>query len=451
MAGRPGSWQACRRGCCRRGWTRRSRDPGVGRPPGVVHPDHALEHERAAPLLAQPAHVVPGRQRGPSTARTRRRTWGAAPRAGHVRDRQVGGLPVRAKPASQRGRISTSGANRTMVLRSRRSGMAGLPQSRPMGERPVQGQDQPHRPGGAGPLDAAAICSRDPGPVDLEERLGVGRNDLLERLAGERAQAHGRPRAAAARATATSPSGCTACTPVGEMITGSETRLAHDRGGQLALWSEPVTCGDEAELAEGRDVVASVTPSRTPPAARCTPRRQPPLRPPLRLGDRLEPVARRPLSFSDRRPRTRPAGPRRRPGRRRTAAERLLGRAREWSAAGRGSAPARGLQLLAVAQRHIGIRPVERQPGEELSRHAAAAAGVVEAAAERRPRRTVARADRGNSSARARRRRSRRAGGRCRPGTPHGSRTGRRRRRRPGRSGRPRGRRRKVQAGQPPP
>ncbi len=30
------------------------------------------------------------------------------------------------------------------------------------------------------------------------------------------------PRAAVARATATSPSGCTACTPVGEMITGSE-------------------------------------------------------------------------------------------------------------------------------------------------------------------------------------------------------------------------------------
>ena len=29
------------------------------------------------------------------------------------------------------------------------------------------------------------------------------------------------PRAAAARATATSPSGWTACTPVGEMITGS--------------------------------------------------------------------------------------------------------------------------------------------------------------------------------------------------------------------------------------
>jgi hypothetical protein len=28
------------------------------------------------------------------------------------------------------------------------------------------------------------------------------------------------PRAAAARATASSPSGCTACTPVGEMITG---------------------------------------------------------------------------------------------------------------------------------------------------------------------------------------------------------------------------------------
>ena len=31
------------------------------------------------------------------------------------------------------------------------------------------------------------------------------------------------PRAAAARATATSPSGCTACTPAGEQITGNAT------------------------------------------------------------------------------------------------------------------------------------------------------------------------------------------------------------------------------------
>ena len=51
------------------------------------------------------------------------------------------------------------------------------------------------------------------------------------------------PRAAAARATATSPSGCTACTPVGEMMTGSEMSwpmivVDMDRAADI-----PATCG----------------------------------------------------------------------------------------------------------------------------------------------------------------------------------------------------------------
>src|SRR3546814_15461884 len=50
------------------------------------------------------------------------------------------------------------------------------------------------------------------------------------------------PRAAAARATATSPSGWTACTPVGEIITGMEigwpiTLVASSRGGGLLATS----------------------------------------------------------------------------------------------------------------------------------------------------------------------------------------------------------------------
>ena len=50
------------------------------------------------------------------------------------------------------------------------------------------------------------------------------------------------PRLAAARATATSPSGCTACTPAGEMITGREiawpiTLVARSRiAGNPATW-----------------------------------------------------------------------------------------------------------------------------------------------------------------------------------------------------------------------
>ena len=40
--------------------------------------------------------------------------------------------PVRRYSRSQRGRASASGANRSAALRSIRSGMTGLPQSRPM-------------------------------------------------------------------------------------------------------------------------------------------------------------------------------------------------------------------------------------------------------------------------------------------------------------------------------
>jgi len=52
-------------------------------------------------------------------------------------------------------------------------------------ERPVQGDDQPGRPGGAGPLHPRLHLVAAADPVHLEEGLGVGRHDLLDRLAAE--------------------------------------------------------------------------------------------------------------------------------------------------------------------------------------------------------------------------------------------------------------------------
>ena len=72
------------------------------------------------------------------------------------------------------------------------------------------------------------------------------------------------PRAAAARATATSPSGCTACTPVGEMITGIEIGLAHDRGGQVALRGRPATCGAKPSSPNAATLSSTVTPRSEP-------------------------------------------------------------------------------------------------------------------------------------------------------------------------------------------
>ncbi len=51
------------------------------------------------------------------------------------------------------------------------------------------------------------------------------------------------PRAAAARATATSPSGCTACTPVGEIITGIDSGWPITVVDRSRSPCRPATCG----------------------------------------------------------------------------------------------------------------------------------------------------------------------------------------------------------------
>ena len=100
------------------------------------------------------------------------------------------------------------------------------------------------------------------------------------------------PRAAAARATATSPSGCTACTPVGEISTGSEiccpiTVVVRSRCGGSAA-----DVRGEAELAERGDVVGERQPASEPAtSAEYTDFGQAPLGPPLGHRHRLEPAA----------------------------------------------------------------------------------------------------------------------------------------------------------------
>jgi hypothetical protein len=71
-------------------------------------------------------------------------------------------------------------------------------------------------------------------------------------------------RAAAARATATSPSGCTDCTPVGEIITGSEiccpiTVVVMSRRG-----CAPPTWGRNPSSPNAATLSASVTPASEP-------------------------------------------------------------------------------------------------------------------------------------------------------------------------------------------
>ncbi len=72
------------------------------------------------------------------------------------------------------------------------------------------------------------------------------------------------PRAAAARATATSPSGCTACTPVGEMMTGSASVwpiTVVDRSRSLARFA---TCGANPSSPKAAMLSCRVSPCSDP-------------------------------------------------------------------------------------------------------------------------------------------------------------------------------------------
>ncbi len=68
------------------------------------------------------------------------------------------------------------------------------------------------------------------------------------------------PRAAAARATATSPSGSTACTPVGEMITGSEMSCPITVVAMSRFSVAPMTWGAKPSSANDSTLSETVTP-----------------------------------------------------------------------------------------------------------------------------------------------------------------------------------------------
>ena len=124
---------------------------------GVVDPGDALDHERPAPLLAQPGDVVPGRRRGlhplavDAEEGRRRRSPGSC-MLGTVRS----GMPLGPGEGGQPARVASAPRARTACIsvRSIFSGMCGLPQSRPIENDQSRVTMRPTAPGGAGPLDA---------------------------------------------------------------------------------------------------------------------------------------------------------------------------------------------------------------------------------------------------------------------------------------------------------
>ena len=274
---------------------------------------------------------------------------------------------------SQRGLVSPSGIIRTVVRRSICSGIFGLPQSRPCEK--LQSVVT-IRPDGAG-LACALHPRRDrvpaAEPVHLEEELGVGRDDLFDRLAGERRQTHrgaargGRPRDGDLTVR------------VHRLHTrrrdhhGQRNILPHNGCRQIALLGRADDMRRESELGERVDVVGDGHALLAGAQQRRVHRLgQPLLRPLLGEGDRFEPgischdytglslhsrAGGLVSSFEHDRPTARVVD------------------------AGLGLDPLAGQRGSAVALHALGVRPVQRQAGEELGGHASAAAAVVVPAA----------------------------------------------------------------------
>ena len=165
--------------------------PGIHGALGVIDAHHALEHERPAPVLAQPGDVLPGRR------------WGAHPLPVGGEEGRPGLTAATLVRGGQRRRAKSLGpvqeprrAHKTLrrhldrgedvhLLRDLRA--APVPAVR---ETPVGGRDQADRTGGTGPIRALGDRVPATEPVDLEEGLGVDGDDVLDGLAGERRQPH---------------------------------------------------------------------------------------------------------------------------------------------------------------------------------------------------------------------------------------------------------------------
>ena len=145
--------------------------------------------------------------------------------------------PDRTNSSSQRGRTEGLGREPRHRRDSRAvRGSYGLPQSRPWRNDQSSVAMIPTAPAArARSMRSGDLVAR-ARPVDLEEGAwGWPPTTSSTGLLANELSPIAVPRAAAARATATSPSGWTAWTPVGEISTGSESRLAHHGRRQVAL------------------------------------------------------------------------------------------------------------------------------------------------------------------------------------------------------------------------
>jgi hypothetical protein len=156
---------------------------------------------------------------------------------------------------------------RTMVLRSTFSGISGLPQSRPIENDQSRVAISPAAPASWARVIRWIIVSWSPVQYIWKNVVApvavTSSTDLEAKFDSPMIL----PRAAAARATATSPSGCTAWTPVGLMITGDAIWWPNTVVAWLRSGCWPTTWGARPSSANAAWLSATVWP-RSEPATR---------------------------------------------------------------------------------------------------------------------------------------------------------------------------------------
>src|SRR3954454_20479137 len=142
--------------------------------------------------------------------------------------------------------------------------MKGLPQSRPWENDQSRVAMSPAAPARRARSTRAAISSRVPIQYSWKKVFGLAARPSSIGLLAIDDRPIAVPRAAAARATATSPSGCTACTPVGLISTGSETSWPITVVPIRLSPASPAVCGAKPISSNAAMLSAAVRPFSAP-------------------------------------------------------------------------------------------------------------------------------------------------------------------------------------------
>ena len=125
----------------------------------------------------------------------------------------------------------------------------------------------PHCAGPPGPLSACRPVVASADPAGLEKRLQAGRDDLLRRLAGERAQAHRDTAGGGGTGDRHCTVGMHGLDPGRGDDHRKRGRLAHHRCGQVALRRHPGHVRSESEFAKCPTLSMTVSPFSEPAAS----------------------------------------------------------------------------------------------------------------------------------------------------------------------------------------